>query len=290
MKAVGEVVSIPVSDLEVNPWNCNVMSEAQMRLLIETVKRSGPEKMQPVIVRSQQSGKMQIIDGEHRFLAAKEHGWEAVPAIIVDLDDEQAKVMCIKMNYLRGKLDPMRLFDVFYEDWDGGNGKLTTRQLEEKFDHLFDQSWIVRILQLRNLSPEVKKEAQSLFNGESEPSIGLKHLIAIAQLKNEEKQTHFLKAALSTGVSASTLDRMIREYQLSQQQPSPQAWESTEDSQEAEFSKSGGRRSRSTLTESIFRCEVCHSQHRVNWRRRTVSRIIEEADKKRAVYVPLVEG
>ncbi|MCL5318654.1 MAG: ParB/RepB/Spo0J family partition protein [Thaumarchaeota archaeon] len=290
MKTVGEVVSIPVSDLEVNPWNCNVMSEAQMRLLIETVKRSGPEKMQPVIVRPQQSGKMQIIDGEHRFLAAKEHGWEAVPAIIVDLDDEQAKVMCIKMNYLRGKLDPIRLFDVFYEDWDRGKGKLTTRQLEEKFDHLFDQSWIVRILQLRNLSPEVKKEAQALFNGETEPGIGLKHLIAISQLKNEEKQTHFLKAALSTGVSAGTLERMIREYQLSQQQPSAQAWGSIEETQETEISRSSGRRSRSALTESIFKCEVCNAQHRVNWRRRTVSRIIEEADKKRAVYVPLVEG
>ncbi len=290
MKTIGEVVSIPISDMEVNPWNCNVMSEAQMRLLIETVKKGGPEKMQPVIVRPQQSGKMQIIDGEHRFLAAKEHGWESIPAIIVSLDDEQAKVMCIKMNYLRGKLDPIRLFDVFYEDWDGGNGKLTTRQLEEKFDHLFDQSWIVRILHLRNLSPQVKKEAQSLFDGESEPTIGLKHLIAIAQLKNEEKQTHFLKAALSTGVSAGTLERMIREYQLSQNQPGPQTWGNSEDIQQTEFSRTSGRRSRSALTESIFKCEVCNSQHRVNWRRRTVSRIIEEEDKKRAVYIPLVEA
>ena len=47
-----------------------------------------------------------IIDGEHRYLALKKLGAKKIPCIIEDVDDDQAKILTIRINRERGFLTP----------------------------------------------------------------------------------------------------------------------------------------------------------------------------------------
>lgn len=290
----GKVSLVSLDTLEVNPWNCNIMSDTQMKSLQNSMSKNGKENVQPLVVRSLGSGKFQIVDGEHRYLAAKQLKWGALPAVVAEIDDEHAKVMCLALNYIRGKIDPIRLFDMLYKDWEGGEGKLTTRELEEQYGHLFDQSWIVRILRLRNLAPQVKEAVKGIYNHDPDTMVSLKHLIVISQLKDNEEQSRFLKALLATNVSVGTLERMVREYLASKDGKSSAEYneEIVErkaadlDASEAHVAHQEKNGAQAT-PESMLKCVTCGSSYMVNWRRKSVLRLVEEGSHTKALHVQL---
>lgn len=291
----GKVSMISLDKLEVNPWNCNIMSDSQMKSLQNSMSKNGEENVQPLVVRSLGSGKFQIVDGEHRYLAAKQLKWDALPAVVAEIDDEHAKVMCLALNYIRGKIDPIRLFDMLYKDWEGGGeGKLTTRELEEQYGHLFDQSWIVRILRLRNLAPQVKEAVKGIYNHDPDTMVSLKHLIVISQLKDNEDQSRFLKALLATNVSVGTLERMVREYLAGKEGKSSAEYnEEIVERKAADLGSSETHSAHQERTvaqptpESMLKCVTCGSSYMVNWRRKSVLRLVEEGSHTKALHVQL---
>lgn len=101
-----EIAWLDPAKIEPNPWNPNRMERSNLGKLKAEISRRGFSA--PVLARPHGEG-WQIVDGEHRFKIAKELGLPLVPAIIVDLDETEARVKTLQMNGLRGENDPAML-------------------------------------------------------------------------------------------------------------------------------------------------------------------------------------
>ncbi|MEM2601215.1 MAG: ParB/RepB/Spo0J family partition protein [Candidatus Hadarchaeales archaeon] len=99
-----EIVLLPIDSVKPNPWNPNYMSEDERRRLREGMASSGPPLTPPIFVRKMDDH-YEIIDGEQRWLVARELGWTHMPAIIRDVSDAEAKRLTLSLNYLKGKVN-----------------------------------------------------------------------------------------------------------------------------------------------------------------------------------------
>lgn len=122
------IVMLPWDAVEPNPWNPNRMTERVLQAERESILAHG--FIDPITVRPHPEGgeRWQIVDGEHRYRTlkslAEDGGVEAdgdlvdlldrraVPAIVLDLDDVQAKKLTIILNETRGRADAMLLTDL----------------------------------------------------------------------------------------------------------------------------------------------------------------------------------
>ncbi|QXJ30331.1 ParB/RepB/Spo0J family partition protein [Saccharolobus shibatae] len=73
--------------------------------LKESLKETG--LLTPIIVRPSKDGKYEIIDGLHRYTAAKKLGWKDIEANIVNLSDVDALVYSITNNIQRKQMEPI---------------------------------------------------------------------------------------------------------------------------------------------------------------------------------------
>lgn len=93
-------------DLVPNPWNPNRMSLRQMEKLVKRIAESDPElEKQPIVARPLPDGGLQIVDGEHRWMAAKEGGAKRVSVHVVEMSEIDAKLETLGFNMLRGSPD-----------------------------------------------------------------------------------------------------------------------------------------------------------------------------------------
>ena len=102
-----ERTSIPISQVEPNPWNPNVQDAEIYRVLAQSLNEEGFGE--PVLVRwVEESGKYQIINGEHRYRLAIETGMPYIPVAIVEMGDLDAKLATVRRNKTRGGLDTIK--------------------------------------------------------------------------------------------------------------------------------------------------------------------------------------
>jgi ParB/RepB/Spo0J family partition protein len=101
-----EITYISVEDLVPNPWNPNRMDDEMLRKEVESIKEFG--FVDPITVRVF-AAMWQIIDGEHRWKAAKIVGLDRIPCIVLDVADDIAEQLTIVLNDLRGKPNEERL-------------------------------------------------------------------------------------------------------------------------------------------------------------------------------------
>lgn len=114
------VVYVDPSSLASPKQNPNRMPDAQFQLLIRAIRERG--FLQPVLVR-EVAGGLEVIDGEHRKHAAIELELPEVPAINAgQVSDEDARLLQIAMNKLRGELDLTETARALAELADSGLG------------------------------------------------------------------------------------------------------------------------------------------------------------------------
>lgn len=100
-----DVLSVPVGTLRPNPWNPNVVGPELETAIRQSVDAFG--FIDPVLVRPVRGG-YEIIDGEHRWLAAREEGHTHVDVIVRELTDAEAKKLTIILNE-HGTPDTLKL-------------------------------------------------------------------------------------------------------------------------------------------------------------------------------------
>jgi len=89
-----------------NPWNPNRMSQGNFHKLMREIRNKG--FVAPILARPFH-GRYQIIDGEHRWKIARELNLPAIPGVITELDDAEARIKTLQLNGLKGENDPDRL-------------------------------------------------------------------------------------------------------------------------------------------------------------------------------------
>ena len=105
---------LPVGQLEPNPWNPNRMDDEMYAKLRAYVEREG--LVEPLVVRRLKGQEtLQLLGGYHRWMVAKELGYETVPCIVLNLSDERAKILSVNLNELKGQSAPHLLADLVHD-------------------------------------------------------------------------------------------------------------------------------------------------------------------------------
>lgn len=130
------VLKLPISKIEPNKYNPNVMPENLFESLKESVKEGNYD---PIVVspkdifygdESLPRDEYVIVDGEHRWTAAKELEMDNVLAEVRDEKESEARGLSYKRNRERGTIDPIKEAQLFKLELDEG---MNQSEIAEKY-------------------------------------------------------------------------------------------------------------------------------------------------------------
>lgn len=101
------LVSIATALIAPNPFQPRQQfNESELNMLAGSIAQQG--LMQPVVIRQRgDGGGYELVAGERRWRAAQRAGLDEVPAIVVDIDDQQAAAWAMVENVQRVELSAM---------------------------------------------------------------------------------------------------------------------------------------------------------------------------------------
>jgi hypothetical protein len=105
---------LPVELLIPNADNPNRMRAREFDLLCDNFEKTGITD--PILVRPLDDGRYRIVGGHHRFDAANFLGFAEVPCTIItdpDFDEEAERFQLVRMNVIRGRMDPQAFYDLY---------------------------------------------------------------------------------------------------------------------------------------------------------------------------------
>src|SRR5690349_8625748 len=91
---------VNIDTLYPNAYNPNRQSDREFELLLKSMEEDGFTT--PIVAQS--TTKM-IVDGEHRWRAAKRLGYKEIPVVLVDMTDPQMRIATLRHNRARGSED-----------------------------------------------------------------------------------------------------------------------------------------------------------------------------------------
>lgn len=181
-----EVKYLPINQVKANTWNPNKMDVKTMAKLKADIQRNG--FVQPILVRQTKTDEWEIIDGFHRWTVLKELGYAEVPAIESDMDDTEAKLKTVQLNYMRGSAVPIRLANLIHDL----NKTMTLEDLEAALP--YEKVELRDSLALLKLPTDIDKmvEEQAKKERQAEPIF-----ISATIYKDKEKSLHdFVEQAM----------------------------------------------------------------------------------------------
>lgn len=105
---------LPLADMIMADWNYKKNDDRLQKKLIANIKRSG--QIENILVRPLEDGKYEVVNGNHRFLALQELGYEN--AVVYDLGDmslKQAKRIAVETNETKFGADNIQLAELLNE-------------------------------------------------------------------------------------------------------------------------------------------------------------------------------
>ncbi|RYL90883.1 nucleoid occlusion protein [Sporolactobacillus sp. THM7-4] len=191
------VHEIPVSKIIPNQYQPrSVFNEEKLGELAETIRNHG--MIQPIVLRPI-GDQYEIIAGERRWRAVSSLGWEKVPAIIKNLDDDQTASIALIENLQREELTAIeeamayaRLIDIH---------GLTQESLAQKLGR--GQSTIANKLRLLKLPSSVQ-------NAILEKKITERHARALIILKEPDLQEKLLKEVIEKQLNVKQTENRVK--------------------------------------------------------------------------------
>lgn len=129
------------------------MDIENLRELAESIKQRGV--LQPILVRRRED-KYEIVAGERRYQSAKISGITKIPAIVLDLSDQEAYEISLIENIQREDLNPIekaKAFQSYIERY-----KITHEELASKLS--ISRAEITNLLRLLQLPLEIQEEVR----------------------------------------------------------------------------------------------------------------------------------
>ena len=196
--SVGSISEIPISSIEVNPFNprTNFEEEALEELSI-SIKEHGI--IQPLTVRKLGRNRYQLISGERRFRASQLAGLTEVPAYIRIANDQTMLEMALVENIQREDLNPIEValsYKRLIEECD-----LTQDQLSKKISK--SRSSITNYMRLLKLPADI--QAGVLAN-----EISMGHARALVSAGDEDLQVELFNRVLAEDLSVRDIESILR--------------------------------------------------------------------------------
>ncbi|MEA1961546.1 MAG: nucleoid occlusion protein [Bacillota bacterium] len=196
---IGKIIEIPLDDIVRNPYQPRVeFDQKELKELADSIVAYGV--IQPIIVRRATEG-FQLIAGERRFRACKLIGNKNIPAIIQDMDDEQAAGVSLIENLQRKELnyfEEASAYLVLINEFG-----MTQDELAKKVGK--SQSTIANKLRLLKLPDEVR----SMMLGEF---ITERHARALLKLESVEVQKQVLQKVYDEGLNVKDTEELVERF------------------------------------------------------------------------------
>ena len=157
--------------------------------------------VQPIVVRSVDGGRYEIIAGERRWRAAQLAGLSEVPVVIREVDDQAAMAMALIENIQRDDLNPLEEADALQRLI--SEFGLTHQQIAEAVGK--SRTAVTNLLRLLELEPEVK---ELVDHGQLE----MGHARAVLGLKGGQ-QLGAARQVVRQGLSVRETERLVRRLQ-----------------------------------------------------------------------------
>jgi ParB family transcriptional regulator, chromosome partitioning protein len=97
------LVEISLGKLIEAPWNPNREDASMLRHLEASIRRYG--LVEPLVVRPAHDSHFEVLSGNHRLKILKSMGLEGAPCIVVDLNDQEARLLAQALNSIHGQDD-----------------------------------------------------------------------------------------------------------------------------------------------------------------------------------------
>ena len=171
-------------------------SENSIKELAQTLDKEG--LLQPIVIR-EDGEEYEIIAGERRFRAAQLLGWEKIPAIVNNMDDDQAAFLALIENLQRENLNPIEEAKAYTNLMKLNN--LTQAELAKDMGK--SQSYVANKLRLLKLTPKVQSY---LASGE----ISARHGRALVGL-SERDQSRVVDEILANNLNVKETEEIIKD-------------------------------------------------------------------------------
>ena len=209
-----EVKYLPIDQIKANPYQPRKFFErASLEELAKSIKEYGI--MQPISVRLVNGYNYELIAGERRLRASKIAGLVTIPAIIVNICDQDSAVLAIIENLQRQNLNYLEEAEGFQNLIQDYN--FTQEVLAEKVGK--SQSTIANKLRILRLSKKVQKEL-------IENNLTERHARALLKLEDEDTQLHVVEKIVKEGLTVKKteeyIENLINKNELEKNPKSPQ--------------------------------------------------------------------
>ncbi|MGQ9781048.1 MAG: ParB/RepB/Spo0J family partition protein [Nitrososphaeria archaeon] len=210
-----EQTYVSVGSLFPNPYNPNRMGQCEYEGLKKDCHDKGIEGL-PAILVVPKGDRFMIVDGEHRWRAALELGYDRIKAEIVNLSEDEVKVECLKRNYQRGRIDYFKAAELLREEKEKGS---TIREIAEKYN--LSVYMVDCIIQFARFPEAVKDFIRHTEDkAETVPDRDFKftfrHLVAISKLP-QDKMLQFAQLFRDRHISGPEAERETTLFLIRQQ-------------------------------------------------------------------------
>lgn len=196
--AEGALRDVAVAAIDPNPYQPRREFEPQaLKELADSIAASG--LLQPIVVRSRPGGRYELIVGERRWRAVQRLGWQKVPAVIKEVDEQGLLTLALIENLQRDDLTPIdealgydRLVREFHL------AQVEVARLVGR-----DRATVANTLRLLKLPTDVQTMVQERVLSEG-------HARALLGLANERHILRFARAAVDRGWSVRDLEAKVR--------------------------------------------------------------------------------
>ena len=191
-----EIVEVALDDIIPNRFQPRLsFDENGLNELAESIRQHGI--IQPLVLRKV-ADKYEIIAGERRYKAAYIAGLTKVPAVIINLNDNESAEVAIVENIQRRNLSPIEEAKSYKKLLD--RGYLTQDQLAGRMGKT--QATISNKLRLLNLDEKVQ---DALLNNK----ISERHARSLLRVEDEEEQRKLLDEIINNRLNVRDTEELI---------------------------------------------------------------------------------
>lgn len=197
-----DIQRIKIDKIFPNDWNPNHLKPELYKKLRRYIEKEAGAVI-PLVLRPHPSKKTcyEIIDGFHRWKIFQELKHAEVDAVIIKADDDEAKILSVNLNYMRGQPKPMQYAQLIYE--------LTERRTVDDLELLLPDSKLQLLDKLDLLKlPEVSKDRLEDSSTEQE-----KEILSTLKVQVTEEQKEAIEGALNESdlkKRGAALARLVR--------------------------------------------------------------------------------
>jgi len=129
------IFDVPIDLLIPRHDNANEMDDSTFNRLVEEISEVG--FLVPLQIAPALGNKFSIIGGRQRWDAARTLGYEKVPCVMVELEEDLQLLVSVRLNVIHGNLNP----DKFRKLYDQAVKKYGKEQLKELFGFTDSDAW-----------------------------------------------------------------------------------------------------------------------------------------------------